>query len=686
MIPFPAVLAPPAPFPLVIAQTKTESFVAPGIRRADYHLLTNLGPLVLHIVAIDPGEPTVRIGVVVARDRLVSSGERISAMAARTGAVAGINADYYDIGQTNQPLNLVVRDGVLLRTPSKRATMLVGPRNAVTFGSFAFSGTATWPGGAVPLTTINEFPPQGGAGLVTADFGANVSSATVTAATLAPGIGTVAGLPGTYQVTAVGPAPKGPVNAPFLAFGPAALRLAAPPNVGDDVTIAYATIPLLAGVRSAVGGGPLLLANGVAIDDPNAPAPEEPGVRFPLAGAGTVNDGTIALLAVDGRKTAGSIGLTRPEFAALFAGFGATNALAFDSGGSATLVGRVLGDARASVLNVPSDGAERPVADGIFAYSDAAPGPPKTLVARPATFVALPGIDAPIQILAVDAAGHPAPGSRVEHVIASAVPGDHTVTIENGGLALAYPYRTVTKVATLKIAPALPNPEPNGTVALTVSAAAADGTPVVVGAPQWHADRGGFRSASAQAIYAASTRDATVTATVGGLSASAIVRVGHRQVPLALFAPDARPFLFSTAPTGLAGSVTMTPSQPPMLSLGYDFTGVERASYANTMTVLPETPLGFAVETDDTAGLLIRGSFQNNLGERRAFTLSEKAKVAADAAATAPGWRTIGIDFPSDLYPPVTLLALYVAPQTNAVRAPGTIRFRLPYVVLPGTP
>ena len=59
---------------------------------------------------------------------MISSGETVSAMAARTGAVAGINADYFDIGNTNQPLNVVVRDGALLRTPSKRAAIDVAHR------------------------------------------------------------------------------------------------------------------------------------------------------------------------------------------------------------------------------------------------------------------------------------------------------------------------------------------------------------------------------------------------------------------------------------------------------------------------------------------------------------------------------------------------------------------------------
>ena len=152
MIALPPAIAPPAPFPLVLSQWSSPDVVAPGIRRMDYRLMTNAGPIVVHVIAIDPHEPTVRLGAVVARDRMISSGETVSSMAARTGAVAGINADYFDIGNTNQPLNVVVRDGALLRTPSKRAAIDVATGGAIGIGYVAFNGTAAYGTVTMPLT------------------------------------------------------------------------------------------------------------------------------------------------------------------------------------------------------------------------------------------------------------------------------------------------------------------------------------------------------------------------------------------------------------------------------------------------------------------------------------------------------------------------------------------------------
>ncbi len=284
MIALPATLAPPAPFPLIVAQWSVPDEIAPGIRRADYRLTTSAGPLVIHVVAIDTHDPAVHLETAIARDHMISSGETVSSMAARSGAVAGVNADYFDIGNTNQPLNVVVRDGALLRTPSKRAVLDVSSVGVVGIGYMSFGGTVAYGTTQLPLTGVNEWPPQGGATLLTPSYGALAAAPNVIAAILDP-LDTPAGLPGTYRVSAIGPAPLGPVTGALLGFGPAAQAMGPLPNAGDTVTLAFDTTPAVATLRAAVGGGPLLVAHGATVNDPYSPAPEESNVRFPVASA-----------------------------------------------------------------------------------------------------------------------------------------------------------------------------------------------------------------------------------------------------------------------------------------------------------------------------------------------------------------------------------------------------------------
>ncbi len=182
---------------------------------------------------------------------------------------------------------------------------------------------------------------------------------------------------GRYRVSRVSNADQTLAPEYALALGPAALATMHAPQPGDIMTLTDNSA--LDRFWAVIGGGPLLVHDGRPFSDPNPPAASETNVRFPVSGALIRFDGTLLLVEVDGRSL-DSVGLTRPQLAALMMAFGARDGLAFDSGGSATIVVRRLGDRAATLQNVPSDGMERPIADGLFLYSDAAQGPPARLV------------------------------------------------------------------------------------------------------------------------------------------------------------------------------------------------------------------------------------------------------------------------------------------------------------------
>ncbi len=687
----PATLAPPAPFALVVSQSHETEFVAPGVRRAIYHLTTSDGPLVITAVAVDPRERTVRFGTVVANDRLVSAGETVSSMAARTQAVAGINADYFDIGATNQPLNLVVRDGALVRTPSKRVVLDVRTDRSVRFENVSFAGSVRYGDTVLPLTSVNEWPPEGGVSLMTPAFGPIKDVPGVSVAAIVPANSTdpapanstdsAPGFPGSYTVASVAAAPGLPVIGNVLGFGPAARALGPLPNVGDRIELSATTAPPLDEIACAVGGGPLLVANGAFADDPNAPAPEERDRRFPVSGAATTANGEVVLVAVDGRRQSLSIGLTRPQFAALMLGFGATDAMAFDSGGSATLVARVLGDSRASVLNSPSDGEERAVADGLFVYSDAPQEAPSLLVVRPAHIFALPNTGVPVKLGLVDAAGHAVPPR--DEPPPQIVPGSafsRIATVRAHSLAARVPVDIVPQLARLDIAPEDRDPQPGATVRFRATGSDANGDIVSLGdRVRWTTDRGRF---AGPGILVAPARDARVTAAVAGARAVWSLRIGHHRESLALFTASGSPaWQFATAPAGSNGGVTVA-GEPAELSLAYDFTNGARAAYANADVALPGEPRIFTVEINgDRSGLTVRAAFLNSFGERRALTLA--------SAVDWEGWREANVMLPDDLNPPVRLLSLYVVAPPSSAGArtlAGTIVFRNPSLVVAGTP
>ncbi len=109
--------------------------------------------------------------------------------------------------------------------------------------------------------------------------------------------------------------------------------------------------------------------------------------RHPRTAVGQRADGRVVLVAVDGRVS-WSAGVTNSQLARLMVKLGAVTAMALDAGGSTTMA------FDGTVLNHPSDGAERPVADAlmVFYYGIYARPPRLSLSPRTATASRTPDV------------------------------------------------------------------------------------------------------------------------------------------------------------------------------------------------------------------------------------------------------------------------------------------------------
>ena len=351
----------------VVRGVRLES-VAPGIAFAQYTTQVPYGPLVVSAVAIDPREPTVRFDTVLANDRITSGGERITAMGVRTGAVVGINGDYYDIGRSWAPQGVVIHDGTLLRTPIERMALTIHRDKRVTFQEYQLRGSAHVGRATLPLTQLNDWP-AGDVTFLTPEYGDIPPAPGVVLAQLAP---LDRGLR-RFRVTSVGPATSKTAATFALAFGP--LVHAPPLRAGEHVEVEYGLRPAADDAIAAIGGGPQLLRGGAWYEDPHPPAPDERTVHWAVVAVGRMADDSLMIFQVDGRHPERSVGMTRPDFAELMRRFGVIDAMALDSGGSSTIVSRAPGDPTVTLRNHPSDDdGERWVSNGFFVYSSAPPG------------------------------------------------------------------------------------------------------------------------------------------------------------------------------------------------------------------------------------------------------------------------------------------------------------------------
>ena len=124
-------------------------------------------------------------------------------------------------------------------------------------------------------------------------------------------------------------------------------------KVGDEVQLSTATLPDLAGAEMAIGGGPRLVVDGKPMS-----GWKSPNQRHPRTALGWNKD-FIYLMLVDGRQAGLSVGMSFQEMADYFIKIGCTHAMNLDGGGSASMW--LLGN----VVSSPSEGQERPVANGL---------------------------------------------------------------------------------------------------------------------------------------------------------------------------------------------------------------------------------------------------------------------------------------------------------------------------------
>ncbi|MFZ5989094.1 MAG: phosphodiester glycosidase family protein [Bacillota bacterium] len=136
-------------------------------------------------------------------------------------------------------------------------------------------------------------------------------------------------------------------------------------RVGDTVNFSISTTPDWGTIEMAVTGSAILVKDGkipAKFSYVHSGRPARTAVGSSRTGK------QLILATVDGPKV-GSLGMTQTELAQLMISLGAYNAVNLDGGGSTTMVARKPGTNDIQIVNAPSDGAPRAVANAIGIFS-----------------------------------------------------------------------------------------------------------------------------------------------------------------------------------------------------------------------------------------------------------------------------------------------------------------------------
>lgn len=351
--------------------------LTPGVTYERQVEFTRHGPVVMHVVeAPKPGglyslKPVLSNGAIVGRETVSAMQRRLSP----TATTVGVNGDLFAWAD-GRPSGVLMQNGVLHAPPNDgRSALGIDATGVLRMDRVEWFGTWQGAGQRRAINALNAVPGANGISLYTPAWGPNtpvVEGATIVVLQPFPPVAPTGDLVGTVAAIAQVPTSAIPPDgAVLVARGIAAQRLAAEVISGSTVTVRVLLKPDWQGIVDAIGGGPALVRGGVAVFRPNEQFTTDQMLpRHPRTAVGQRADGSLVMIAVDGRRPGYSTGMTNYELAQALVRLGVVTGMALDAGGSTTLA------FDGQVLNRPSDGVEREVSEGLFVFYEGVHAPP----------------------------------------------------------------------------------------------------------------------------------------------------------------------------------------------------------------------------------------------------------------------------------------------------------------------
>lgn len=383
----------------IINEERKEEYLASGVHRAHIERFTSEGWQNLNVLTIDTTNQMNEIKAIFNTEG-VSHRSNVRDMVNVSGAIAGVNGDYFNYQPHPSTLGMIVNDGKLISSAQEGKNKLpvfyqssaggsqlgyidqsVDILNQLTGAKYHVSGFNKAYGGYKYLS------------LLTRDWGKKsfgAKAANMTEVLVENGVvadirtnGEPFDIPEDGYVLSQN-------NSPL-----ASLTLGTPLELQVTSNVDYKAL------KFAMGGGSIILKNGVAMQTNII----NKG-RHPRTGIGVTQDGSkIVIITVDGRN--GYAGLTQKEFGEIFKSFGCYNAMNLDGGGSTTMVKKTKAMDKAEIINKPSGGTPRAVVSGVGVFSSDNPGAVARIELDLDTDKAFPGVPVAYSVKAYDASNNP---------------------------------------------------------------------------------------------------------------------------------------------------------------------------------------------------------------------------------------------------------------------------------------
>ena len=278
------------------------------------------------------------------------------------GAAAALNGGFFTISGKEQgsPIGVLLSEGMFINPPYQGRTCLGwNDQNQAAFGHLECSTKVTFPeGGYMEITAFNREVKGSGVVLFTSHFGRP------TPLFQSQGVELLLDGNRIEEIRTAGGNSIPERRRVLAVYGPSASLLSSL-RKGDTLGIDQSLNgddPYWGSMTQAVQGGPFLLRKGqVVIEDENL-SDSVVNRRHPRTVMGLTGKGQWFFFVGDGRSAVHSLGFTLRETAEILKKEGVSYALNLDGGGSSSIM------AGGRLLNILSDGRERPISYGVGAF------------------------------------------------------------------------------------------------------------------------------------------------------------------------------------------------------------------------------------------------------------------------------------------------------------------------------
>lgn len=351
------------------------------------------------VIEVDLSNPYVQLDVMTGKGGQVTTRQSVEGMAQETGAVAGVNGDFFATGGQGVPMGAAVSQGTLVTSPAKLQGMFtfgVRSDNTPVIDRYNFTGTVMAEDGSTfPLTGINQesyttepdkaYSHVNNMFIYTSAWKSEErpkASGTTPTEVLVQG-GVIQQI--SYQAAIPGQVPSDGYI--LRAHGQAAEFIATHMTVGQHVDASYQLVSQTSGqqvnpseFKMMIGGHTLLVDGGKASSFTRSTTSISGGSAVARTAVGYSQDGKkVYIITVE--KNGSSSGLTLAELQKFMVSIGVWKGVNLDGGGSTTMVTRPLAETEAKLTFTTSNGGagQRAVANGLGVYTTAPQGALKGL-------------------------------------------------------------------------------------------------------------------------------------------------------------------------------------------------------------------------------------------------------------------------------------------------------------------